>query len=163
MTLVCLTVAQGFWKGHPIPSHSSLPFLWYWKKKERKCYPTGTLSRKQISLGILSKTEEAISQFTPKETLSHLVIHSWELFRYIQLLHFSNKNLLTTLWTVVYQAPLSMGFSLQEYWSGLPFPSPGDLPNPGIEPRPPLLQADALPSEPGKLLGRKRWCRKASG
>ena len=51
-------------------------------------------------------------------------------------------------WTVVYQASLSMGFSKQEYWSGLPFPSPGDLPDPGIEPRFPALQADTLPSEP---------------
>ena len=49
---------------------------------------------------------------------------------------------------VAYQAPLSMGSSRQEYWSGLPFPSPGDLPDPGIEPRSPTLQADALPSEP---------------
>ena len=47
-----------------------------------------------------------------------------------------------------HQAPLSMGFSRQEYWSGLPFPSPGDLPNPGVEPRSPALQADALSSEP---------------
>ena len=46
------------------------------------------------------------------------------------------------------QAPLSMGFSRQEYWSGLPFPSPGDLPDPGIELRSPALQADSLPSEP---------------
>ena len=51
-------------------------------------------------------------------------------------------------WTVVYQASLSMGFSRQEYWSGLPFPSPGHLPDSGIEPRSPVLQADALPSEP---------------
>ena len=51
-------------------------------------------------------------------------------------------------WTVVYQASLSMRFSRQEYWSGLPFPSPGDLPDPGIEPRSPALQADALTSEP---------------
>ena len=51
-------------------------------------------------------------------------------------------------WTVVYQVSLSMGFSRQEYWSGLPFPSPGDLPDPGIQPRSPALQADALPSEP---------------
>ena len=51
-------------------------------------------------------------------------------------------------WTVAYQAPLSMGFSRQENWSGLPFPSPGDLPNPGIEPGSPALQADALPSKP---------------
>ena len=47
-----------------------------------------------------------------------------------------------TLWTVAFQAPLSVGFSRQEYWSGLPFPSPGDLPNPVIEPRSPVLQAD---------------------
>ena len=53
-----------------------------------------------------------------------------------------------TLWTVAHQAPLSMGFSKQEYWSGLPFPSPGDLPNPGIEPRSPALQTDTLSSEP---------------
>ena len=51
-------------------------------------------------------------------------------------------------WTVAHQAPLSMGFSRQEYWSGFPFPSPGDLPDPGIEPRSPVLQADALTSEP---------------
>ena len=52
------------------------------------------------------------------------------------------------LWTVALQAPLSMGFSRQEYCSGLPFPSPGDLPDPGIEPRSPALWADALTSEP---------------
>ena len=56
-------------------------------------------------------------------------------------------------WTIASQAPLSMGFSKQEYWSGLPFPSPGDLPDPGIKPRFPALQADSLLSEPpGKLL-----------
>ena len=51
-------------------------------------------------------------------------------------------------WTVAHQAPPSMGFSRQEYWSGLPFPSSGDLPDPGIEPRFPALQADALTSAP---------------
>ena len=51
-----------------------------------------------------------------------------------------------TPWTIACQAPLSMGFSRQEYWSGLPFPSPGDLPDPGIEHRSPTLQADSLPS-----------------
>ena len=60
----------------------------------------------------------------------------------------SRVRLFVTLWTVALQAPLSVGFSRQEYWSGLPFPSPGDLPNPGIEPRSPALQADALTSEP---------------
>ena len=53
---------------------------------------------------------------------------------------------LVTQWIVACQAPLPMGFSRQEYWSGLPFPSPGDLPNTGIEPRSPALQADSLPT-----------------
>ena len=60
-----------------------------------------------------------------------------------------------TLWTVAFQATLSMGFFRQEYWSGLPFPSPGKLPDPGIEPASPVspaLQADSLPAEPlGKI------------
>ena len=55
---------------------------------------------------------------------------------------------LVTPRTVACQAPLSTEFSRQEYWSGLPLPSPGDLPNPGIEPRFPTLQADSLPSGP---------------
>ena len=57
-------------------------------------------------------------------------------------------RLFVTPWTVAYQAPLSMGFSRQEYWSGLPFPSPGHLPNPGIKPGSPTLEADTLTSEP---------------
>ena len=60
----------------------------------------------------------------------------------------SRVRLYATPWTVACQAPLSMGFSRQDYWSGLPFPSPGDLPDSGIEPGAPALQADALPSEP---------------
>ena len=60
----------------------------------------------------------------------------------------SRVQLLATQWTVAHQVPPSMGFSRQEYWSGLPFPSPGDLPDPGIKPRSPSLQADALTSEP---------------
>ena len=65
----------------------------------------------------------------------------------------SRVRLFATLWTVAHQAPLSMGLSGQEYWSGLPFPSPEDFPDPGIEPRSPTLQADALTSEPpGKPL-----------
>ena len=62
----------------------------------------------------------------------------------------SRVRLFATPWTVTYQASLSMGFSRQEYWSGLPFPSPGDLPDPGIEPRSPALEADALTSEPAE-------------
>ena len=59
----------------------------------------------------------------------------------------SHVRLFAIPWTVAYQAPPSMEFSRQDYWSGLPFLSPGDLPNLGIEPRSPTLQADALPSE----------------
>ena len=60
----------------------------------------------------------------------------------------SHVWLFVTSWTVARQAPRSIGFSRQEYWSGLPFPPPGDLPNPGIKSRPPVLQVDSLPSEP---------------
>ena len=60
----------------------------------------------------------------------------------------SRVRLFATPWTVAYQASPSMGFSRQEYWSGLPFPSPGDLPNPGIEPRSLELEAGALTSKP---------------
>ena len=68
-----------------------------------------------------------------------------------ELKSLSCVRLFATLWTVAYQVPLSMGFSRQEYWSGLPYPSPEDLPNPGIEPGSPSLQADALPpGPPGK-------------
>ena len=64
-----------------------------------------------------------------------------------------------TPWTVAYQASQSMEFSRQEYWSGLPFPSPGYLPNPGIEPGSLALQADALPSEPpGKSCASASTC-----
>ena len=54
---------------------------------------------------------------------------------------------LVTPWTVARQVPLSMGFSRQEYWSGFPFPFPGDHPDPGVEPRSPGLQADSLPTK----------------
>ena len=61
-----------------------------------------------------------------------------------------------TPWTVAHQASLTKGFPRQEYWSELPFPSPRDLPNPGIEPGSPSLQANALPSEPpGKPHGKR--------
>ena len=60
----------------------------------------------------------------------------------------SRVRLFATPWTVAHQAPPSMEFFRQEYWSGLPFPPPRDLPDPGIGPRSPELQADSLPSEP---------------
>ena len=67
------------------------------------------------------------------------------------LSHFSRVQLFVTPWTVAHQAPLSMGFPRQEYWSGLPFSSPGDLPDPGIKPGSPALQANSLLSEPFQI------------
>ena len=59
-----------------------------------------------------------------------------------------SRSVVAIPWTIAYQAPPSMEFSRQEYWSGLPFPSPGELPDPGVEPGSPTLQTDVSPSEP---------------
>ena len=61
--------------------------------------------------------------------------------------YFCHVLFFAMLWTIAHQAPLSMGFSRQEYWGGLPIPSPGDLPDPGIEPGSPAFQEDSLPTE----------------
>ena len=66
----------------------------------------------------------------------------------VQVKSLSRVRLSVTPWTAAHQAPPSMGFSRQEYQSGLPFPSPGNLPDPGIEPRSSTLQTGALTSEP---------------
>ena len=71
----------------------------------------------------------------------------------------SHVRLFATPWTVAHQAPPSTGFSRQEYWSGVPFPSPGDLPNPGIEPGSPALLADALTTELPENL-KERQCQR---
>ena len=67
---------------------------------------------------------------------------------------FSRGRLFVTPWTIVHQAPLSMGFPKQEYWSGLPFPTPGDLPDPGIKPASPALAGGFFATEP---LGKLFW------
>ena len=63
-----------------------------------------------------------------------------------------------TPWTAAHQAPLSMGFPRHEYWSGLPFPSPGDLHNPGVKPKSPVLQADSLPQSHQGSIGEVCFC-----
>ena len=81
--------------------------------------------------------------------LQLLILPSWsDVVKKVKVESLSRVRLFATLWTVAYQASPSMGFSRQESQSGLPFPSPGDLPESGIEPRSPTLQADALLSEP---------------
>ena len=85
---------------------------------------------------------------------SHLLFYYQSLKVKVKLLN--RVPLFGIPWTIAHQAPPAMGFSRQEYWSGLPFPSPGDLPDLGIEPRSPALQADALTSEPpGKACLRR--------
>ena len=77
------------------------------------------------------------------------LIYEWEFAdKQMKVKSLSRVRLYVTPWTVAYRAPLPMGFSRQDYWSGLPFPSPRDHPEPGIEPGSPALQTDALPSEP---------------
>ena len=85
-----------------------------------------------------------ILEFAAKSELSEDPTCSWDVE--VQLL--SRVQLFETAWTVAYQGPLSMGFSRQEHRRGLPFPSPGDLPNAVIKPGSSALQADTLPSEP---------------
>ena len=66
----------------------------------------------------------------------------------VKIKFLSSVQLFVTPWTVACQVPPSMGFNMQEHWSGLPFPSPGDLLDPGIKPKSPTLQTDSLPFEP---------------
>ena len=82
--------------------------------------------------------------------LSRLLEPGW-LFLESESLSLNHVRLFATSWTVVCQAPLSMEFFRQEYWSGLPFPSPGDLPESVTEHRSPALQADSLPFGPPEL------------
>ena len=113
----------------------------------------------------LLKTHGLFCQFFSEHKVPHFWSPSWNPFRgCYRSAATSGHNLilidvdggglvakscltLETPWSVASQAPLSMGLYRQEYWRELPFPSPGDLPNPGIKPKTPALQADSLPSE----------------
>ena len=94
---------------------------------------------------LLSRVRLFATPWTVAKLLSRvrLFVTPWTVAKLL-----SRVRLFATPWTVAYQASPSMGFSRQEYQSGLPFPSPEDVPNPGIEPRSPTLRADSLPSEP---------------
>ena len=87
---------------------------------------------------------EKLYAVSKNRTGKSLWLRSWTSYCQVVVKSLSHVQLFVIPWTVVYQASLSMGFSRQKYWSGLPFPSPGDLPAPGIEPRSPASQADAL-------------------
>ena len=97
-----------------------------------------------------------VTIFKRIKILNHYVIYLNNVMVVVEVVvqSLSCVQLFVNPWTVALQAPLAMGFPRQEYWSGLPFPSLGDLPDPGIELGSPTLWADALPSEPpgSKLL-----------
>ena len=76
----------------------------------------------------------------------HFLLHAWKWK--VKVKSFSHVQLSVTPWTAPHQAPPSMGFSRQEYWSGVPLPSPGDLPDPGTEPRSPALAGRFFTTEP---------------
>ena len=86
--------------------------------------------------------------FLKLRSSKHLQNHPLVVVTAMPCLVISRIRLFVTPWLVTFQAPLSLELSRQEYWSVLPGPPPGDLPNPGIEPRSPALQADSLPAEP---------------
>ena len=113
----------------------------YWEPSRTECKPSS------LHLGYLAHLIRQCFPFT-----GWGITEKW-----------SNVRFVATLWTVTCQVPPSMWFSRQEYWSGMPYPSPGDLPNPGIEPGSLTLQADSLPSEPpGKPLRNLNQGRKHS-
>ena len=115
-------------------SYDIWTFDWYWRVV--RC-ETSQVSRRLIM----------VEQYFYVQKFASFIKVSWRFsFSLVKLI--SRVWLFATPWTVAHQAPPSMGFSRREYWSGLPFPSAGDLPNPRIEPRSPTLQVDTLTSEP---------------
>ena len=129
------SVSRGQWRGLKGRTESNDPIV-SWVRSCSSLSPMPPPSLSTDSVTLFSYTVKV------KKSLSHV-------------------QLFATPWTVARQPPLSMGFSRQEYWSGLPFPSPGDLPDPGIEPRSPALQADALSCEPpgkwSEAESQKNW------
>ena len=156
-----------YWSGQPFPSPGDLPNLGIEPRSPAlqvdslPAEPQG--KPKNTGLGSLS----LLQQLFPTQELNGGLLHCRQILyqlsyegspiigmRWGEVKSLSRVRLFATPWTVAYQAPPSIGFSRQEYWSGLPFPSPGDLPDPGIEPRSPAWEADALTSEPpGKPFG----------
>ena len=112
------------------------------------------LLTRTVHSAFVIKNELALTHYNHSKSIIHLGAHSWccTFYALICMLNcFSRVWFFAILWTIVLQAHMSMGFSRQEYWNGYPFPSPEDLPNPGIKPRSPTLQEDSFLSElPGK-------------
>ena len=137
--------AQGFPKfslsQNSAPIFPEEPILWYLPH-----FPiTACAFTFRTGYGLSRAEIKAYSSFKLSRGLTSCLMNNW---RGIESVSRLVIQLFATPWIIAPQAPLSMGFSRQKYWSGLPFPSPGDLPDSGIEPQSPTLQADSLPSEP---------------
>ena len=128
-------------------------FQWFWKEWAELSY----YDNQEIIRPDYSENQEIIHQIIKSKCLKFKSKCLKTLALKMKVKSLSRVQLFATPWTVAYQALTSMGFSRQECWNGLPFPSPGDLPNPGIEPRPPEVQADTLPSEPPGNPSNKLW------
>ena len=118
---------QEYWSGLPCPPPEDLPI------PRIESTSLGHSELRSCSSNILGVSVGCFQMKLIFKSVCVLVSHLFQFF--------------LTPWTVAHQAPLSMGFPKQEYWSKLPFPSLGDLPYPGIEPRSPALQIESLPSE----------------
>ena len=133
--------------------------------QKTKIMASGPISSWELDVETVETVSDFIlggSKITADGDCSHEIKRRLLLGSEVKLL--CRVRLFATPWTVAYQAPPSMGFSRQEYWSGLPFPSSGDLPDPGIEPGSPAFQADALTFEPpGKPKLQLRKSLKSSG
>ena len=105
----------------------------------------------------ISYLENLIKNSMETSQLKKCFMHTSQFIQNNKDKSLSCVRLFVTPWTGAYQAPLSMRFFRQEYWSGLPFPSPGDLPDPGIEPRCPALESDTLTSEPPGKLNKDKY------
>ena len=160
--LIPFGLGIALWSFFGEKTYSSAPGLWPFSSPPEKAQAPQS---HQYSIPIYSMPPPTQTPLIPDHIVSQqsfvLSLLSWHAFHFqnggVRELEFilhewvkslSHVGLFATPWTVAYQVPPSMGFSRQECWSGLPFPSPGDLLDPGIEPGSPTLQADALPSEP---------------
>ena len=145
----------------------STPKMWFIKFSSLRTFQKHSY---EISIEMKSVrtlwTSSSISRIHPTDLLTHLprtggtrrftaalliMAKGWKLSKCLLFgggLAAKSCLTLATPWTIAHQAPLSMGFPRQEYWSRLPFPSPGELPDPGIEPKSPALQAESLQVEP---------------
>ena len=143
---------------------------WYWTSQEEAIWarrrPTmlhtwiPPLTKDRKGWNILIKLWDSSHMHESKDFYKARIVSKTESSRLnkVKVKLLSHVRLSATPWTVAYQASPSMGFPRQEYWNGLPFPSPANLPDSGIKPRSPALQADALPSEPpGKPRLNKMW------